>query len=103
MNPPDAGKKLYVDDWRAAPEGWNLARTVEEAIAALDAQDFDEVSLDFMIGDDFKTNFAPVARHIAAMPAARRPRRVWIHTSSSEGARVLQTILAGQVSDVRRR
>ena len=38
--------KLYVDDLRACPEGWTLARTVTEAIRLLATQDFDEVSLD---------------------------------------------------------
>jgi hypothetical protein len=95
--------KLYVDDIRPVPAGWALARTVAEAVAALDAGGVEEVSLDFMIGDRFQDNFAPVARHIAAMPAEKRPRRVTLHTSSAEGARLLRQILEGAVEVVRPR
>lgn len=93
-------KRLYVDDSRPVPDGWALARTVQEAVAMLDAGGFEEVSLDFVIADRFEDNFAPVARHIAAMPAEKRPRRVYLHTSSSEGARQLKQILAGSVPEV---
>lgn len=93
--------KLYVDDCRPVPEGWAVARTVREAVAMLEAGGVGEVSLDFMIGDRFDDNFAPVARHIAAMPEEKRPRRVLIHTASSEGARLLKQILAGRVEIVR--
>lgn len=93
-------KKLYVDDCRPVPDGWALARTVQEAVAMLDAERFEEVSLDFMIADRYEDNFAPVARHIAAMPAEKRPRRVYLHTSSAEGARQLRQILAGSVQEV---
>jgi hypothetical protein len=62
----------------------------------------EEVSLDFIIGDRFDDNFSPVARHIAAMPAEKRPRLVALHTSSAEGARLMARILEGSVEVVRR-
>lgn len=38
--------KLFVDDIRACPEGWVLARTVTESIRILATQSVEEVSLD---------------------------------------------------------
>ena len=92
--------KLYVDDLRAIPPGWTGARTVADAIALLDGENVEEVSLDYVIGDSFDENFAPVARHIAAMPPARRPRTVRLHTSSAAGARALESILRGAVEQI---
>lgn len=43
--------KLYIDDIRPAPEGWMLARTVDEAIDLLQSRDWDEVSFDYDLGD----------------------------------------------------
>ena len=92
--------KLYVDDVRPCPVGWRVARTVEEARRALADGGVEEVSLDFVIGDGLNDNFSPVARFIADMPPEKRPRRVRIHTSSSEGARILASILKGRVDEV---
>lgn len=39
-------KKLYVDDLRDCPEGYDLARNFHEAIVLLEQFDYDEVSLD---------------------------------------------------------
>lgn len=38
--------KLYIDDIRPAPEGWQQARTVTDAIRILSMFDVEEVSLD---------------------------------------------------------
>jgi hypothetical protein len=76
--------KLYVDDCRPVPAGW-------------------ELSLDFMIADRFQDNFAPVARHILTMPREKRPRLVHVHTSSPDGARLLIQILTGHVDEVRKK
>ena len=43
--------KLYVDDQRAAPPDWSLARTVDEAVAVLREGQVTELSLDFDLGD----------------------------------------------------
>jgi hypothetical protein len=92
--------KLYVDDLRTPPAGWRLARTVEEAVRLLEAERFDEVSLDYVIGAAPGATFEPVARFIAAQPAERRPRLVYVHTSSPAGARALERILFGAVERV---
>jgi deoxyxylulose-5-phosphate synthase len=90
-----------VDDVRLPPSGWRLARTIEEAVRILSEGGVEELSLDYVIGDDPGRNFAEVARRVADLPEASRPRVVHIHTSSSHGARVLQRLLQGVVRDVR--
>ena len=44
--------KIFLDDTRAAPEGWILVRTAREAIAALEAGAVTELSLDHDLGGD---------------------------------------------------
>lgn len=39
-------RRLYVDDLRPCPEGWDVARNFHEAIVMLEATHYDEVSLD---------------------------------------------------------
>lgn len=38
--------KLYVDDLRDAPEGWDIARNFHQAICMLETGKYDTVSLD---------------------------------------------------------
>jgi len=95
--------RLFVDDYRRPPEGWTLARTIEDAIQCLDTAQFQEVSLDYVIGEDPRNNFSKVAHHIVGMPAQSRPKIVYIHTSSGEGARELKAILQGHIKNIVRR
>ncbi len=39
-------RKLYVDDLRPCPEGWDVARNFHQAIVMLETHEYDEVSLD---------------------------------------------------------
>jgi len=54
--------KLWLDDWREVPDGpeWMWAKTWQEAVAFLDAHEFDEISLDHDLGllsfQELKTN-----------------------------------------------
>jgi hypothetical protein len=93
---------LFVDDNRAPPPGWALARTVEEALERLERDRYDQISLDFVISGEPGRDFSPVARTVAALQEDRRPRTAWVHTSSPYGAVVLMRILHGVVADVRR-
>ena len=38
--------KLYVDDERDCPQGWELARSYEQAMQMLSLNEYDEISLD---------------------------------------------------------
>lgn len=95
-------KRLYVDDCRPVPAGWRLARTVEEALALLSAEVFEEVSLDYFIGDGDAGTFLAVAHFIADLPAERRPCRVYLHTASDAGAAQMAKVLHGRVDAVLR-
>lgn len=39
-------RRLYVDDLRPCPEGWDVARNFHQAIVMLETTKYDEVSLD---------------------------------------------------------
>lgn len=92
--------KLFVDDIRQCPEGWQLARTITDAIRALSNFEIEIVSLDHdiscrMVNSHEHTSnetFEPVARYIALMPEDTRPV-VWFHTGNPDGGRTMARIL----------
>lgn len=45
--------KLFLDDLRPAPPGFQLVRTYEDCIFMLGTQDFELVSLDYSLGQRF--------------------------------------------------
>ncbi len=92
--------RLFVDDCRSAPKGWAVARTVAEAVSALSKGGVVEVSLDYCIGEGPGETFLEVARFIAELPSARRPRRVRLHTASEAGADRMAEILRGRVDEL---
>lgn len=47
--------RLYVDDLRSAPDGWVLARTVDEAVSVLRSGQVTEMSLDYDLGSPNQT------------------------------------------------
>lgn len=90
--------KLFVDDLRAPWDGWQLARTVTEAIRILATRPVETVSLDHDIGcrlvsgqeHSSEETFEGVAWYIAAMDY--RPN-VWFHTSNPQGGRRMADII----------
>jgi hypothetical protein len=94
--------KLFVDDERPCPLGWELARTVTEVIRKLDTMYFDEVSLDFDAG--FDETFEPVARFIKyylIVYSEHTGLKITIHSANREGAERMRLILkdAGIISE----
>lgn len=89
---------LYVDDLRACPEGWHLARTVSEAIRILATRPVKQVSIDHDIayqgrhGMELET-FEGVAWYLAAMCVDDRPERVIIHTGNPMAAERMAKIM----------
>jgi hypothetical protein len=79
--------KVFLDDERAAPEGWTLVRWPEEAIALLEAGEVEELSLDHDLGDDVRTGY-DVLIWIEEAVAVRgfTPPTITIH-SANAGAR----------------
>ncbi len=99
--------KLYVDDIRPAPEGWQQARTVTDAIKCLAffGNSIDEISLDHDISYAVEVagtqrpfpspeNFQAVAYFICVLyeQCEKRPT-ITIHTANPVGARELESIL----------
>ena len=73
--------KLFVDDERAAPEGWVLAKTSEEALFLLLANDVEALSLDHDLGGDDTTR-----RIVLAMCEHEYwPESVYVHTGNVIG------------------
>lgn len=84
--------KLYLDDERACPEGWTLAKTAEEAIFLLETEKVEEISLDHDLGDtdhDPEWTGYTVLLHIESKVVwddTYHAPRIKIHTANS-GAR----------------
>ncbi len=103
--------KLYVDDIRPAPEGWQQARTVTDAIRflAMFGDQVTEISLDHDISYAVEVagtqrpfpspeNFTSVARFIVAH-YYNKNHDSWpsivIHTANPVGSREIEKILIG--------
>lgn len=98
--------KVFVDDWREAPQGWKLVRTITEAIRLLETGEVKIISLDYDIqffglsaqfADD---NYGTVARYIAVMPKDKLPNRVYLHTANEEGQKEMKGKLSPLVEVV---
>jgi hypothetical protein len=46
--------KIWLDDLRVAPDGWKWVKTAQEAIALLETEHVEKISLDHDLGDDEK-------------------------------------------------
>jgi hypothetical protein len=93
--------KLYVDDIRRCPDGWQIARTNTLAIRLLATQEIEEISIDHDMCVYIRKNhiiqtidetFLPIAYYIVAMPAERRPKKITIHSANSWGAKTMRSI-----------
>lgn len=96
--------KLFIDDIRNAPDdSWTVARTVTEAIRALNRFSFDEISLDHDISHQVTIGnlgrpypceecFCAVAYFIGSMSKTSTPK-ITLHTSNPVGADEMKAIL----------
>lgn len=100
--------KLYVDDLRKCPEGWELARTNTEAIRLLSTGYVEEISIDHdicvpnveFIAEGVKKRlqigqetFQPVVYYIIAMNPEFRPKTVTMHTANVDaGVRMVHML-----------
>lgn len=83
--------KLFVDDQRAAPQGWSLARTVAEAIELLAQGDVTELSLDYDLGGTAATGLDVLEWLQAALSSGRvRMPCISAHSGSVLGRRRLE-------------
>lgn len=96
--------KLFVDDIRKCPQGWQLARTVSSAIAWLSRGVVEEISLDHDIQcshpgcyvDCGLESFMAVAHYLALMPD--RPV-IRIHTGNVVAGRQMADLLGVQYNN----
>lgn len=106
--------KLFVDDQRECPPGWQLARTIDKAIRILAEQEVSEVSLDHDIaikctikdhcfhasGETYQAVARFIASHFPAYyfpgdidAEHRRDLKIRLHTASPDGAKAMAKIL----------
>jgi hypothetical protein len=81
--------KVFLDDERPPPPGWIGVRWPEEAIAYLQTNTVEELSLDHDLGDDTRGTDYDVILWIEESVAIRgfRPPRIIVH-SANPSARV---------------
>ncbi|MEK3735404.1 MULTISPECIES: cyclic-phosphate processing receiver domain-containing protein [Paenibacillus] len=81
---------LYLDDWRACPKGFALARNGEECLMMLRECEVDILSLDYELGYG-QMNGGDV---VAAIVAERlQAKEIYLHTSSPSGRRKMYEML----------
>ncbi|WP_033542895.1 cyclic-phosphate processing receiver domain-containing protein [Planococcus sp. CAU13] len=78
---------LYVDDLRDCPEGFVVARNVEEAINFIENYDVNILSLDHDLGEDAQGNLLPTGYDLVKIFCERGyyVNRVYIHTDNGVG------------------
>lgn len=79
--------KLYVDDLRDCPEGYTLAKTVEEALYYLRNYKVDVLSLDHDLGEDEQHNLLPNGNHLVRTICEEGlvVNKIYIHTHNPVG------------------
>jgi hypothetical protein len=84
--------KLYLDDQRPAPPGWELAKTADEAIDLLRTGNIVELSLDYDLGDPIYGTGLQVLDwlEVAIMEGRVRMPRMSAHSASPLGRRRLE-------------
>ncbi len=102
---------LFVDDLRVPAQGFELSRTITDAIRKLSTEKVEVLSLDHDINlvptvDGRSINvhseetYATVARYVALMKKADQPKIIFLHTASYNGARDMERILTGTASRI---
>ena len=78
---------LYVDDLRDCPNGFTIARNVEEAIHYLENYDIHILSLDHDLGEDEKGNLLPNGYDLVKYICEKglRADKIYIHTDNPTG------------------
>jgi hypothetical protein len=84
------GRRLWVDDLREPPPGWDWAKTSREAILALTAYQYELMSLDHDLGGDDTTR--PVVLFLCEHGGW--PARTVVHTANPVGAEWLTGMIA---------
>ena len=77
-------RRIFLDDTRPAPPGWERAYWPDEVIAALKAGDVAELSLDHDLGDDARGTGYDVIRWIEDAVALNNfvPPNIQVHSAN---------------------
>lgn len=111
-------RKVYLDDCRKPPFGWELVKTADVCIAALERLDVTELSLDHDLAEEHyddsmlrpegggfdsynelrtgfkeKTGLDVVKWMIEHLPPAKWPEKITIHTMNPAGRMHMQSLL----------
>jgi hypothetical protein len=101
--------RLFVDDLRKVPDGWELARTNTEAIRLLATGHVSEISIDHdicvpnvqNIGEPVRRRlaigsetFQPIVYYIALMKPEDRPKKITLHSANPAGRLRMGSLLA---------
>ncbi|MCZ8521504.1 MULTISPECIES: cyclic-phosphate processing receiver domain-containing protein [Paenibacillus] len=83
---------VYLDDWRACPPGFVLARNLEECLLLLKECEVDILSLDYDLGWGQPSGGDLVRVMITS---SLYPRRIYLHSSSAAGRQQMYQALYG--------
>lgn len=93
------GINLYVDDLRDCPEGYVVARDMDEAIKFLEEYEIDVMSLDHDLGEDSEGNLLPTGYDLVKYFCENGlyVNKIYIHTDNGVGrANMFETLKAAQ-------
>lgn len=90
---------LYVDDLRDCPEGFCIARTVEEAVKYMENYNIDILSLDHDLGADSKGNLLKTGYDLVKIICEKKLRanKIFIHTDNPVGRENMYHTLIGAI------
>lgn len=88
--------KIYLDDTRAAPNGWHLVRWPDEAISLLRQGIVTDISLDHDLGNDKRGTGYDVLNWIerAVVLNGFRPPRMYVHSANPAAAERMRRAIA---------
>ena len=81
---------IYLDDWRRRPDGFVLARNMDECLELLQSDEVDILSLDHDLGPGEPTGTELVQEMIRRGLYAKR---IYLHTSSALGRQRMYQLL----------
>lgn len=89
-------RKLWLDDLRPAPEGFEWVKTVEEAKFKLTTVEYDYVSLDNDLGEgqlEGKDLVDWIEEQFFTNPKFLLPMNIWIHSANPVASKRMRDII----------
>ncbi|MFZ0075118.1 MAG: cyclic-phosphate processing receiver domain-containing protein [Exiguobacterium undae] len=90
---------IYLDDLRDCPEGFTIARTMDEAITLFEQHEVDVLSLDHDLGEDNEGNLLPDGYDFVKYFCENglMAKKIYIHTDNGVGrANMYETLKGAQ-------